>query len=557
MVNKNDLIELLKKYDFTEEQINRITESKTLLKLGKEEKLEKNLEVLVYNHISLEKISRCTAVFLKNDYLEIEKIFKVLENHNISKETIENCLSVLARGKAKEIEEIFKALDEHNISKETIENCLSVLAMGKAKEIEEIFKVLDEHNISKETIENCISVLANGKAKEIEEMFKVLDEHNISRKTIENCLYVLASGKAKEIEEIFKVLENHNISKENIGNCLSVLARGKAKEIEKIFKVLENHNISKETIENCLTVLAKGKAKEIEEMFKVLDEHNVSKENIEENYGRIFIKNLNEVNKIFSGLPEDIDTENIIMYMKLKGYYNKIVTKEEINKICEFKNINIEKIITLYLKQRNIADYKKILEEKDGLYIGKSIPMNKQDMNKYGNIILDISKKISNLISFRYKYDKQDLESFCVSILIEKCGDVVYNTDINQEFMYRALYNKTKKYCIGYILKQKDNYNVDFSKLQNTTKTSVYDKNSFEKDELDVKQWNLKSKDEEIIKILSNYLEMGYDNKNAFKNTARDLDLDIEELIYNIEEIKNQILNESKDSDEQKKEERE
>ena len=431
MIDKNDLMEILKKYEFTEEQINRTTKSKTLLKRGNEEKIEKNLEVLVYNHIPLEKISRSTAVFFKNDYLEIEKIFKVLDKHKISKETIENCL------------------------------------------------------------------------------------------------YVFVSVK------------------------------GKAKEIEKIFEILYEHNISKETIENCLSVLAIGKAKEIEERFNVLDEHKISKEKIEENYGVIFLKNLNEFNKIFSRLPEDSDTENIIMYMKLKGYYNKIVTKEEINKICEFKNINIEKIITLYLKQGNIADYKKILEEKGGLYIGKSIPMNKQDMNKYGNIILDISKKISNLMSFRYKYDKQDLESFCVSTLIEKCGDVVYNTDINQEFMYRALYNKTKKYCIGYILEQKDNYNIDFSKLQNTTKTSVYDKNSFEKDELDVKQWNLKSKDEEIIKKLSNYLEMGYDNKIAFKNTAKDLDLDIEELIYNIEEIKNQILNENKDSDEQKKEERE
>ena len=468
-------------------------------------------------------------------------------------------MSVLVNGKAKKIEEIFKVLEKHNISKETIESCLSVLANRKVKEIEEIFKVLENHNISKETIENCLYVFVsgNGKAKEIEKIFKVLEKHNISKKTIEKCLTVLEKGEANKIEKLFNVLESHNISKETIENCLSVLARGKAEEIEKIFKVLENHKISKETIENCLSVLANRKAKEIEEMFKVLDEHNVSKENIEENYGIIFLKNPNVFNKIFSRLPEDSDTENIIMYMKLKGYYNKIVTKEEINKICEFKNINIEKIITVYLKQGNIADYKKILEEKGGLYIGKSIPMNKQDMNKYGNIILDISKKISNFMSVRYKYDKKDLESFCVSILIEKCGDVVYNTDINQEFMYRALYNKTKKYCIGYILKQKDNYNVDFSKLQNTTKTSVYDKNSFEKDELDVKQWNLKSKDEEIIKILSNYLEMGYDNKNAFKNTARDLDLDIEELIYNIEEIKNQILNESKDSDEQKKEERE
>lgn len=91
------------------------------------------------------------------------------------------------------------------------------------------------------------------------------------------------------------------------------------------------------------------------------------------------------------------------------------------------------------------------------------------------------------------------------------------------------------------------NFNIDFAKLENTTKTSKYNKNNdIKKEELDVKQWNLKSENEEIMKILSNYLEMGYDNKMAFKNTARDLDLDIEELMYNIEEIKNQILSNDK-----------
>lgn len=248
------------------------------------------------------------------------------------------------------------------------------------------------------------------------------------------------------------------------------------------------------------------------------------------------------------------------MYMKLKGYYDKIVTKEELNQIAQFKNVDTEKIICSVLNQKYIETYKKTIEEKGGLYIGKSIPMNKKDMSKYENIILDISKKISNFMSYRYKYDKQELESFCISTLIEKCGDVIYNynynNDINKEFLYGALYNKTKKYCKGYIIKQKNNYNIDFSKLENTTKTSSNNKNSDEKKEIDVKKWNLKSEDEETMKILSKYLEMGYDNKMAFEKTARDLDLDIEELMYNIEEIKNQILENSKENDKKGNEER-
>ena len=592
MVNKNELVGLLQKYGFTEEQINRIVKSKTLIKKGIIEKIEQNLEVLVNNNIHLDNISRCLTVLFKNDCLEIKEIFKVLNAHNISKETIENCLSVLALGKAKEIEEIFEVLNAHNISKETIEKCLSVLAQGEAKEIEEIFKVLDAHNISKETIENCLSVLARGKAKEIEKIFIVLDAHNISKETIENCLSVLRQGKAKEIEEIFEVLnahnisketiENclsvlaqgktqgkakeieeifevlnaHNISKETIENCLSVLARGKAKEIEEIFKVLDAHNISKETIENCLYVLARGKAKEIEEKFKILDEYEIPKHNIEENYGIIFLKNINDFTKIFSKLPEDANNENIIMYMKLKGYYNKIVTIEEFNQISAFRNIDIEQIIDANFKKEFFLHHKKTLKEKGELYIGKSIPMKCEDMNKYENIILDISKKISNLLSYRYKYDKQELESYCISILVEKCGDVVYNCNINQEILYRCLYNKAKRYCIGYIVKQKNNFEVDFSKFENTTKTSKYNQHSTKKEELDVKQWNLKSEDEKIMKILSNYLEMGYDNKMAFEKTAKDLDLDIEELMYNIEEIKNQIIENIKENNDKENEER-
>ena len=521
MVNKEELIEILKKYGFTQEQISKLTKNKTLLKQGIIDKIDKNLQVLTTNNISLEKIAKCSIILFKNNYLEIKKIFEVLETHQISKETIENCLTVLARGKANEIEKILNVLEDHQISKETIEKCLTVLALGKASEIKKILNVLEDHQISKETIEKC--------------------------------LYVLALGKASEIEKILKVLEEHQISKETIEKCLTVLAKGKASEIEKIFEVLEKHQISKETIEKCLTVLAKGKASEIEKMFEVLDKYHISKENIEKNFGNIFSKSINKFDAIFSR-----NSENIKMYMKLKGYYDKIVTKEELNQIAQFKNVDTEKIICSVLNQKYIETYKKTIEEKGGLYIGKSIPMNKNDMSKYENIILDISKNISNLMSYKYKYDKQELESFCISTLIEKCGDVIYNNDVNKEFLYGTLYNKTKKYCIGYILKEKNNYSIDISKWENTTKTSKYNKSGIvKKDELDVKQWNLKSEeDEEAMKILSNYLEMGYDNKKAFENTAKDLELDIEELMYNIEEIKNQILNKNKENNEQEKDEK-
>ena len=78
MISREELIEVLNEYDFTEEQISRIVKSKTLIKIGIIDKIEQNLEVLVNNNIPLENISRCLSVLFKNNYLEIKEILKVL-----------------------------------------------------------------------------------------------------------------------------------------------------------------------------------------------------------------------------------------------------------------------------------------------------------------------------------------------------------------------------------------------------------------------------------------------------------------------------------------------
>ena len=73
MINKNELVQLLQKYGFTEEQINRIVKSKTLIKKGIIDKIEQNLEVLINNNIPLENISKCSIVLSLNNYLEIKQ----------------------------------------------------------------------------------------------------------------------------------------------------------------------------------------------------------------------------------------------------------------------------------------------------------------------------------------------------------------------------------------------------------------------------------------------------------------------------------------------------
>ena len=125
MITKQELKEVLQKYQFDEKQIDRILNKriKVLLKKGNKENIDAILEILI-------------------------------DKREISKEKIEGCLSVLATGKAKEIKDILDYLiDKREISKEKIEGCLYILARGKAKEIKEIFKYLiDERKIPQEKI---------------------------------------------------------------------------------------------------------------------------------------------------------------------------------------------------------------------------------------------------------------------------------------------------------------------------------------------------------------------------------------------------------------------
>ena len=70
MINKEELKEELKKYGFTEEQIKGITSNISVVKIGNLEKICKNLNVLIENNISLDKISKCKMVLIKTHLLK-------------------------------------------------------------------------------------------------------------------------------------------------------------------------------------------------------------------------------------------------------------------------------------------------------------------------------------------------------------------------------------------------------------------------------------------------------------------------------------------------------
>ena len=190
MIEKQELIDILREHNFTEKTISRILNKriKTLLKRGKAG--------------------------------EIKGILEVLDEYGINKETIENCLSVLAMGKAKEIQDILQVLKEHGINKETIENCLSVLARGKAREIQDILVILEEHGIDKNSINRNYAYIFNTMKKHIKNIFSEGNEFigeymrlcGLSNRiiSVEEIEYVCESKKVT-IEEVISSIRRRRV----------------------------------------------------------------------------------------------------------------------------------------------------------------------------------------------------------------------------------------------------------------------------------------------------------------------------------------------------------
>ena len=70
---------------------------------------------------------------------------------------------------------------------------------------------------------------------------------------------------------------------------------------------------------------------------------------------------------------------------------------------------------------------------------------------------------------------------------------------------------------------------------------SEHNKASFNEDNLDIKKWKLNSDEENIIKEFSNCLDNGFSKEEALKQVAEEMEIDTEELLGTMSEIKEKI----------------
>ena len=290
-------------------------------------------------------------------------------------------------------------------------------------------------------------------------------------------------------------------------------------------------------------MLARGKANEIERILDVLNENGIKKATIEQYFGYIFLSDKDMINDIFAE-----GSQNIKRFLQLKGYYDRIISEEEIDGICKEKKITKDEFL-ISLKEEYADLYKETLKRKNGIYIGKPIPIEKAYLEENGKELIEMARSVARNFGHRYGIkDVSELESQAIEIIMEKCGDIVCNFSHNEEILRRFISAKVYKYLKRNLIPKELIEDIE----GRVGKEQIADTKSEEVEtvgnELDLKTWKLEEGQEEILRYISMYIEQGYSIKEAIIKISEDLDIEIEKILGEIKKIKqeNEHLNEER-----------
>ena len=236
------------------------------------------------------------------------------------------------------------------------------------------------------------------------------------------------------------------------------------------------------------------------------------------------------------------------LYTNAVGYYSK----ELVEDICREYDISINDFITYIVigKHYDISPYKKVLEEKGKVWIGKT-RVSKEFMDSNISLIEGIAKKVAKSLYYKYGriVKKEDCKQDVIVYMIENMGAIEKNFGEYNEILEDLLYAISKKYCEIQVICEL----TISSKHKSLTKKKESEKNR-DKPEFDIEDKNtnvekvviekqecLKTESNKCIKLLSNYIEFGYSKTEAIEMTAIEMDIGAEEMLKYMQEylIKN------------------
>lgn len=160
--------------------------------------------------------------------------------------------------------------------------------------------------------------------------------------------------------------------------------------------------------------------------------------------------------------------------LKVKNQCNesRFYSKEEINKLIEQQEITLNEFISFAFDIKStsemIEEYKKVLEGKGKLYIGKTI-INKEFMNKNAEQMLDTVRMQSKVYGAKYGMLRlhEDIASDVILLIMEKYGEIAYNFEEEKALeILQKLSNKAIKYEYFHKMKIRPHKSLD-EKIEN------------------------------------------------------------------------------------------
>ncbi len=316
-----------------------------------------------------------------------------------------------------------------------------------------------------------------------------------------------------------------------------MLDKRKEDEIKKIKKVLKENKISQNAVESHLSVLASVKLNKIKDLFKLLHNNGVTNEIIDDFFGLL----------IYSKKLEDafsVGNQNLLIYLKLTGCYNKTVTLYEIIKICEKKQITVRQFVEAIFPPTVVDNILSTVYKRKIIYIGISKKMDDEFFNNNLQLIDKIAQSVAKKFVRTYKMilgnDFNEYKQQALIYLYEKCGDLAFNYADDLEIFRKTAFAKTYKYLL---INLKERSYLELDSISYKVSQPV-EKSSMKGESLDFDGWgdNLQDNFKEFLNNLSFYISSGYTMEEIMINSSTFLGIETDEFIEKLNNAKSQII---------------
>lgn len=572
------------------------------LSASRADDVEARLNVLQNNEyykIPIDAIDGCISVVTRNTPEEMTAILKVLHDNEIKEEAVKNCLSLLAYGNEKTVTRVLEIATNHGIN---IEDCMILLMTKDPERIERNLVEIESLGISREAILNCLSITGANDFETMKEVAKAVRKHNIGLDAIENCLSALSAGDAKDVDKTLTLLQNEKVRTSSIERALSFLALVKSPKVEAFITKLKNHNVDlRRALNNNLNAIVKVDIDEMDGMLDILVAEGLP---IEENIGILSYtteKRLGEIvdlmkrNKVpdetiakelkssvrddgklgikiedvFSETTNLEDRNNQVKkvrkYMRLMGMMGKHYTREEVESLCEAKNITVREFVdgvmcsgmygSMRKRKNGISDlyYERIMQGKS-VYIGPPKPIDRDYLEEHAEEVL----KLADIAARRYLQtrqtpDKDELAGLAMEIIMNKCGNLVENLQDYPSALRGSIVSRASKYLYSVVDQNRtisitQRFVRDGKEVikDNEYSHDVNGENAYEPDEelrelVDYEKAEFSQDETEIMEYMIRLIEEG-EADDLYSKIAESFGMDEDEVLENIASIRKKMI---------------